>query len=146
MVSRLSPGSPTETNGSKRQVQHLLGAERVLEHVIGVARRPPSTSPRRRWKSSATLVSLAALEVLEVGEGAGGLELVVHDRRRGHRLDLVEHGRQLLVLGVDELRRLARRRADRGQHHRDRLADVAHLVDRQDRLVVERRAVVRVRE
>ena len=84
---------------------------------------------------------LAALQVLEIGEGAGRLQLVVHDRVRGHRLDFVEHGRQFLVLDVDQLRRGLRHVRIARQHHRDRLADVVDLVEREDRLVVERRAV-----
>ena len=48
---------------------------------------------------------------------------------RGHRLDLVVHRGQLLVFGGDEMHRLLRHVRIGGQHHRHRLADVAHLVD-----------------
>ena len=61
---------------------------------------------------------------------------------RGHRFDLVVDRGQFLVFGDDVLdRRLGDVRVG-GHHDRDRLADEAHLVDRQDRLVVERRAVI----
>ena len=65
---------------------------------------------------------------------------------RCHRLDLVEHGRQLLVLGDDQRGRFLGDMRIGGEHHRDRLADIVHLVEREDRLVVEGRAVVRARE
>ena len=82
--------------------------------------------------------------MLEVGEAGGGLEFVVNVGRRGHRLDFVEHRRQLLVFGNDGMRgRLGDMRIG-GEHHGDRLADEAHLLHRQDRLVVERRPVIRI--
>ena len=86
--------------------------------------------------------ALAALEMLQVGEGAGGLELVVHERLVLGRLDLVEHRRQFLVLGDDQLRRLLGDVRIGGEHDRDRLADEMHLADGEDRLVVEGRAVI----
>ena len=67
--------------------------------------------------------------MLEIGERAGRLELVVHDTLRGHRLDLVEDRRKLLVFGHDERARLLRDMRIAGQHHRDRLADVVHLAE-----------------
>ena len=66
----------------------------------------------------------------------------MHQRLVLRRLDLVEHRRQLLVFGDDELRRLLGDVRIGGEHDRDRLADVVHLVDREDRLVVEGRAVI----
>ena len=87
---------------------------------------------------------VAALEVLEIGKRAGGLQRIVHDRLRGHGLDLVVHRGQLLVLGGDEMHRLFGDVRVDGEHHGDRLADVAHLVEREDRLIVERRAVIRL--
>ena len=71
-----------------------------------------------------------------------GLQLIVHMHVRRHRLDLVEHRRQFLVFGDDQLRRLLGDVRVGGQHDRHWLADEPHLVDRQDRLVVERRAVI----
>ena len=92
------------------------------------------------------LVPLRAFEVLEVGEGAGGLELLVHQDLVLGRLDLVEDRRQFLVLGDDQRRGLLGDMGVLGEHHRDRLADVVHLADREDRLVVERRAVIGMRD
>ena len=127
----------------ERDVQHLLGAERVLEHVralgeglVDVAAAQPEIER--------DVGAAPALEVLEIGERAGGLELLVHVHVVLGRLDLVEHRRQLLVLGDDQLRRLLGDVRIGRQHDRDRLAHVVHLVDRQDRLVVERRAVIGV--
>ena len=83
-----------------------------------------------------------ALEVLEVGKRPGRLQHVVDDGLRGHRLDLVEHRRQLVIFRVDQLhRRVGDVRIGR-EHDRDRLADMAHLVDGEDRLVVEGRPVI----
>ena len=127
----------------ERRVHHLLGAERVLEDVVGGGERLPGVAAAQVVVERDVGV-LAPLHVLQVGEGAGRLELVVHDRLRGHRLDLVVDRGQLLVLGDDEVRRLLGDVRIGREHDRDRLADVAHLVDREDRLVVERRAVVRL--
>ena len=55
------------------------------------------------------------------------------------RLDLVEDRRQLLVVDQDELCGLVGDMGVARQHDGDRLADIAHLADRQDRLVVEGR-------
>ena len=82
--------------------------------------------------------------MLEVGERAGGLEPVCTIDLRGQRLDLVVDRRQLLVFGGDELHRLFGDVRIGGDHGRDRFADEAHLLVRQDRLVVESRPVVRV--
>ena len=65
---------------------------------------------------------------------------------RLHRRDLVIDRRQFLIFGSDQLHgplgdmRIAR------QHDRDRLADMTHLVERQDRLVVKGRAVIGLRD
>ena len=124
-------------------MQALLGAERVLEHVRGrreglvdVAAAQPIIER--------DVGALAALEVLEIGEGAGRLELLVHEDLVVGGLDLVVDRRQLLVVRDDQLRRLLGDVRIGRQHDRDRLADIVHLVDREDRLVVERRAVIRL--
>ena len=125
----------------ERQVQHLLGAELVLELVLGggvglveVAAAQPVVERE--------VGVLGALEVLEVGEGAGGLELLMHVDVRRQRLDLVVDRRQLLVFGGDELHRLLGDVRIGGDDGGDRLADEAHLLVREDRLVVERRPVI----
>ena len=63
---------------------------------------PASTSPRRSLKSSGDVGSLAPLEMLEIGEGPGRPQLVVHQDLVLRRLDLVEYGRQLLVFGGNQ--------------------------------------------
>ena len=86
----------------------------------------------------------SAFEVLEVGEGRGRLQFVVHVGGGGHRLDLVEHRLKLFVFGDDGLRgRLGDVRIG-SEHDGDGLADEAHLLHRQDRLVVESRPVIRI--
>ena len=88
----------------------------------------------------------AALEMLQVGEGAGRLEHVVDQDIGLHGLDFVIDRRQFLVFGGDQLHRLFGDMRIAGQHHRDRLADMAHFVERQDRLIVKGRAVVGFRD
>ena len=122
-------------------MQHLLGAEGVLEHMRGggeglVDVAAPQPEIER------DIGALAALEVLEVGEGAGRLELVMHQRLVFGRLDLVEHGGQFLVLGDDLLRRLLGDVRIAGEHDGDRFADIMHLADGEDRLIVEGRPVI----
>ena len=74
----------------------------------------------------------------------GRLQFVVHVGGGGHRLDLVEHRLKLFVFGDDGLRgRLGDVRIG-SEHDGDRLADEAHLLHRQDRLVVESRPVIRI--
>ena len=90
--------------------------------------------------------ALAALEVLEVGERAGGLEFLMHQDLVLGSLDLVEDRRQLFVFGDDQLRRLLGDMGIGGKHHCNRLADIVHLVDRQDRLIVECRPVIGLRD
>ncbi len=90
--------------------------------------------------------ALAALEVLEIGESAGGLELLVHQDPVLGSVELVEHRRQLLVFGNDLLDRLLRDMRIGCQHHRNRLADIMHLADGEDRLVVEGGAIIGVRD
>ncbi len=126
-------------------MQHLLGAEFVLEHVGGIGEGLVDVAGAHLVVER-DVGALGALEVLQVGEGAGGLELLVHQDLVLGRLDLVEHRRQLVVLGDDQRRGLVGDMGVLGEHHGDRLADVVHLVDREDRLVVERRAVIGVRD
>jgi hypothetical protein len=62
--------------------------ERVPRRHFGRRADRPSTTSR-------DVGALDALEVLEVGEGAGGLELLVNQDLVLRRLDLVEHGRSI---------------------------------------------------
>ena len=70
------------------------------------------------------------------------------DERRARRQRLLrgQHRRQLLVLDLDQLDRLARGlEIDRGDS-RDRLADIAHLAAGQRRLVLDERAQMMLAE
>ena len=66
----------------------------------------------------------------------------MHVDLRGQRIDLVIDRVHLLVFGGDELHRLLGDVRIGGDDGGDRLADEAHLLVGQDRLVVERRAVI----
>ena len=83
--------------------------------------------------------------MLEIGEAAGRPELFVNVDGGGHRLHFVVDGGKLLVFRDDLVDRGFGDMGVGGYDHRDRLADEAHLVDCQDGLVVERRAVIRDR-
>ena len=85
---------------------------------------------------------LLALEVFEVGEAAGRLEFVVDVGFRRHRFDFVVDRLHFLVFGDDGVGGSFGNMRIGGEHDRDRLADKADLVHRQDRLIVERRAVI----
>ena len=72
-------------------------------------------------------LDVAALEL--PGEAVVRAEVVVEDRRAvGERLLGVDHGRKLLVVDLDELGRVLRQSARLGDHDRDAVALVAHLV------------------
>ena len=122
-------------------MQRLLRTELVLEPVggggIGLVEIAAAQPVVER-----DIGALDPFEVLEIGEGAGRLELVVHIDLGGCRLDLVEDRGQFLVFGGDELYRLVGNVRVGGDHGGDRLADEAHLLVRQDRLVVEGRPVI----
>jgi len=125
----------------KRHVQALLALERVLEHVGGafecaIRIAAPQVIIERHVGAG------AALQVLEIGKSAGRLEHVVDDDVGLHRRDLVVYRRQFVVFGRDQLHRVLGDMRIGGEHHRDRLADVVHLVERQDRLIVEGGTVI----
>ena len=126
-------------------MKHFRGAEGVLEHVrrrreglVDIAAPEPEIER--------DIGAAAALEVLEIREGAGRLELLVHQRAVLGGLDLVEHRRQLVVFGDDQRRRLLGDMRIGGEHDGNRLPHIMHLVDREDRLVVESRAVIGLRD
>jgi hypothetical protein len=81
-------------------------------------------------------------EVLQIGKGAGRLQLIVDEDRRGERLDFVEHRRHRLVVDFNRLSRLFGNMRVGCEYCRDRLADMANLALGEDRLVVKRRAVI----
>jgi hypothetical protein len=129
----------------ERQMQALLGLEGMLDD----ARR--ARHGRVNVAAPQVIVERdigvgAALEVFQIGKRAGGFERVVDDDVRRHRRDFVVDRRQFVVFDLDQLRgafgdvRIVR------QHGRDRLADMVHLVERQDRLVMKRRTVIGLRD
>ena len=75
----------------------------------------------------------------EVGDLARGdlVRVVDEGRLRPHRLEDVEHGRQLLVVHLDERRRLLRRPRRIGRDGGDRVARIARPVDREHALVAD---------
>ncbi len=83
-------------------------------------------------------------EVFEVGEHPGRLQLVMHIGGRGHRLDLIVDRRKLIVIDCYRLRCGRGDVRVIGEHDRDWLAGETHLAERQDRLVMERRAEIGV--
>ncbi len=118
------------------EMQALLGVEGVLEHMRRRG-KAASTSPRRGARVDRHVGRVDIFQMLEVGEASGRAQLVVHIDLRGHGFDLVVDRRHLLVFG-DDLR--DRGLGDMGiarNHRGDRLADEAHLVEREDRLIVE---------
>jgi hypothetical protein len=115
----------------------------MLEDMIRLVERTLDVAAAQAVVQRDVGVALA-LQVLEIGERSGRLEDIVHDRLRGHRLDLVVHRGQRLVLDIDQRSRFFRDVRIGRQHQRDRLAGVAHLAEREYGLIVERRPVVRV--
>jgi hypothetical protein len=136
MVIAPSFGSTTVTNGSSgacmfedafrlgKRCLHVAAAQAEIERHIGVG---------------------AADEMFEIGECAGGLERVVHNGRGRQGRQLVEDGRKLLVLCCDKRDGLLGQVRIFGQHDRDRLADIAHFLMGEDRLVMKCRPIVRIR-
>src|SRR4030088_2215184 len=81
-----------------RQVQHLLGTESVLEYMRrGGESLVDIAAPQPEIQSD--IGALAALEMLEVGERAGGLQLFMNESHVVGGLDLVEYSRKLFIFG-----------------------------------------------
>ena len=78
-------------------VKRRRAAERMFEHMIRAA-EPGFYVSAAQLEIERDVGVPAAGQMLEIGECAGRPELVMHDGRRGHSLDLVEHGRQFFVL------------------------------------------------
>ena len=125
------------------KMQALLRLERVFEHMIGFGHGGIGiAAPQMIIERD--IGAAAALEMFQIGESAGRLEHVVDQDVGLHGLDFVIDRRQFLVFGGDQLHRLFGDMRIACQHHRDRLADMAHFVERQNRLIVESRAVIRL--
>ena len=137
--------SPIDANGSSARCSTFC-VRKVCSKTWAASAKALSTSPRRSLKSSAILVSLRPLRCLRSAKVPAGLSSSCTRILLLGGLDLVEDRRQLLVFGDDQLRRLLGDVGIGGEHHGDRLADEVHLVDRQDRLIVECRAVIGLRD
>src|SRR6185436_6087218 len=132
-------------DGLERRVNHLPGAERVLEHLIGFSKSPGDVAAADS-RVERNVGSRPPAQILEIGERSGRLQHVMHDRCvRTGGCDFVEHGSERLVLDFDQICGLLGDVRIGRKRDRDRLADVTNLVDRQDRLVVKGRTVVGVR-
>ena len=129
--------------GFERQVEHLLHRERMFEDVVGCREGCLYVSAPQLEVEGHVGVA-PALQVFEIGKESGRFQHVVHDDRRGHRFDLSEHRGPFLVVDLDEPGGLLGDVWIRGEHQGHRLPDVAHLLDGEHRLVVERRAVMRI--
>ena len=118
-----------------------MRAEFVFEHMRGFGKCLVDVAAAQLGGEREVGV-LLALEVLEVGEAAGRLELVVHIGFRRHGFDFVVDRLHFLVFGDDGVGGSFGDVRVGGEHHRDRLADETDLFHRQDRLIVERWAVI----
>ena len=121
----------------------LLGPEGVIEDMGGRRERLVDVAaPESRLDRE--IGRLHILKVLEIGEAAGRPQPVVDVGGGGHRLHLVVDRGKFLVLRHNLVHgRLGDVRIRR-HHDRDRLADESYLFEGQNRLVVERRAVIGV--
>ena len=125
----------------QRGVHDLRRAIHLLEDPIGSAERLLAIAHAQPILRADVGPRLAG-QMAEVLERRAGAELVMEDRRplTGGRA-FIEHRRQLVEVQLDEVATLPRGPCVLGQDHRDGLARVPDLVDRQHRLVVEGRAV-----
>ena len=110
---------------SRKGRLHIAAPQLVIERDIGAA---------------------PALEMLQIGEGGGWLQLVVNQRFGLSRLHFVEDGGQFLIFHFDQGERFFGDLAVVGQHHRHRLACEADLTVGQHGLVMEGGAVIGVGE
>src|SRR5262245_7949684 len=125
------------------KVQHLLRPEGVFKDVRGRDKRLIDiAAPEPEIERD--IGTLAPLEVLQIGKGAGRLQLVVYDNLVFGSLHLVIHSRQLFVFGNDLLHGLLRDVRIVRQYDSYRLTYEMHFADGEDRLVVKCRAIVGV--
>ena len=124
-------------------MQALLGLERVFDYAIGAGESLINVAAPQMIVER-DIGSLAAFKVFQIGERPGRPQHVVHQRVGRHGGDLVINRGQLLIVRRDQLRGLLGHMRIARQDRRDRFADVAHFVERQDRLIVERGTIVRL--
>ena len=85
-------------------------------------------------------------QVFQIGKGTGWLQLIMDVDIRGQRLDLVIDRGKLFVFGCDKLDRLLSDVRVAGEYRSDRLADEPDLLVGEDRLIMKRWPIVRVRQ
>ncbi len=129
----------------KWQMQALLRLERVFDNLVRLGEACFRVTAFEMIIERDVGVGFA-LKMLEIGKCPGRFEHLVHDNIGLQRLDFVIHRRQLFILGGNQLHRLVGDMRIARQDGGDRLTDVAHFVDGEDRLIVECRAVVRLRD
>src|SRR5665213_343158 len=103
-------------------MEHLLSAEGVLENVRGRGEGLLDIAAPQS-KIERDVGALAAFEMLEIGEGAGGLQFIMHQNLVIGRFDFVKHCRQLYTLRYNRIHALVGDVRIESQHDRNRLAD-----------------------
>ncbi len=128
----------------ERRMHHLTRRERILEHAIGTRESGRDVAVPHLRVERDVRVALP-LQMLQVGERAGGLEHVVNDRRTRLRgAHLVEDRFEFVVVDRHEIGARIRDVRVAREHHRHRFADVMHFAEREDGLIVEGRTVIRI--
>ena len=84
--------------------------------------------------------------MFQIGKGTGWLQLIMDVDIRGQRLDLVIDRGKLFVFGCNQLDRLLSDVGVAGEYRSDRLADEPYLLVGEDRLIMKRWPIVRVRQ
>jgi hypothetical protein len=130
--------------GLERDVLHRRAGEDVLEHFVGL--REPLVGVALAQPVVVAHVRAALGVDDQVGKRLPDPRRPLVDERRalGQRVVEAEHRRQLVVLDIDQLDRLPSRVQVDGGDRGHRVADVADLVDGQDRLVAKHRAEPRL--
>src|SRR5438034_2103596 len=129
----------------QRRMDDLAVAKRLFEDVIRFLESLGQVAaPHVRAESDVR--SGSSLKVLEVGKGRCRFEHVVNDWSAGFcGLDLIEDCFQWLIFHRDQICCFLGDMRILRQRHGDRLAGIAHLIERQNRLIVKCRTVVRIR-
>src|SRR6516162_7190331 len=124
-------------------MQDLLGSKFVLEFVSGPGKGFFEVAAAQLI-GQRDIGVLDALEVLEVGKGFGRPQFVMHVDFGIQSLDFVEDGGQFVVLRSDELRSCLGDVRITGDDRGNRLADKAHFLVGQNRLIMEGGPVIRM--
>src|SRR5690606_36480067 len=129
-------------HGFQRRVHDLLCAKCVFKHMVCLCECLDDVTATN-VEVECDVGVFSSGQMLQVGKGACGLEFVVYIDVASRRLDLVENRRQFLILYVDEMNGFFGNIGVTCQHDGHRLADVMHLTNRKNGLVMKGGAVVR---